>query len=203
MGLEVLGHPLFKAEPMAWVLPEGEFDALLIGSATVFRYGGAQLSKLVRFPVDAVGAATADTARAAGFAVRSVGEGGLQRVLDSNVATPLRYLRLGGEERVTLETNPGQTIIERAVYRMRPLAIRSELAAHLVTRQPLVTLHSAAAARHFASEIDRLRIERGRMFVLALGARIAKAAGLGWASLHVVDTPNDAALLAKAAALCK
>ena len=33
--------------------------------------------------------------------------------------------------------------------------------------------------------------------------RIAKAAGLGWAAVHLADRPGDAALLAKAAALCK
>lgn len=203
MGLEVIGHPLFEAEPMAWEMPEGDFDALLIGSAAVFSHGGAQIRELAQLPVHAVGSATADAARAAGFSVSITGEGGLQRVLDASDTSPLRYLRLGGEERVKLEPQPGQTIVERVVYRMHRLPIESGFFEDLVARQPIVALHSAAAARHFVSEIDRLGIERGRMFLLALGPRIAKAAGLGWASLHIVDMPDDGALLAKAAALCK
>ena len=202
-GLEVIGHPLFEAAAVAWGLPESQFDALLIGSAAAFRHGGPQLAELGHLPVHAVGAATAEAARAAGFEVSVVGEGGLQRVLDTIAIAPVRYLRLGGKERVPLAPLPGQTIEERAVYRMRPLPLAPDFATQLSTGQPIVALHSAAAARQFAAEIDRLGLSRGQLFLLALGPRIAKAAGLGWAALHIADSPDDAALLAKAAALCK
>jgi uroporphyrinogen-III synthase len=203
MGLEVIGHSLFEAEPVTWDLPDGQFDALLIGSGAVFRHGGPQLAQLAHLPIHAVGGSTAEAARAAGFEVSVVGEGGLQRVLDVMSDEPVRYLRLGGEERVPLAPHPEQTIVERAVYRMRPLSLAPQFSAQFATGQPVVALHSAAAARHFASEIDRLGLSRGRLFLLALGPRIAKAAGLGWAALHIADAPSDAALLAKAAALCK
>lgn len=203
IGLDVIGHSLFETEAMAWEMSEGDFDALLIGSAAVFRHGGPQLLALRHLPVHAVGAMTARAARAAGFEVALVGEGGLQSVLETMAVTPIRYLRLGGEERVPLVPHPEQTIVERAVYHMRPLPIAPDFAAKLATGQPIVALHSAAAARQFAAEIERLGLARGRLFLLALGPRIAKAAGLGWAALHVVDRPRDAALLAKAAALCK
>lgn len=203
LDLEVIGHPLFEVEPMAWTMPEGDFDALLIGSAAVFRHGRMQLAHFQHLPVHAVGEATAQAARAAGFQVSVVGGGGLQRVLDARASATIRYLRLGGEERVSLAPHSGQTIVERTAYRMRPLALAPEFAGQLATGQPIVALHSAAPARALASEIDRLGIARGRLFLLALGPRIAKAAGLGWAALHIADAPSDAALLAKAAALCK
>ena len=204
LGLEVVGHPLFVAEPIAWTPPAGRFDALLVGSGATFRHGGEELMRYVDLPVHAVGSATASAATDAGFTVARTGEGGLQGLLNDTAGdTRARYLRLGGEERVELAPHPSQTLVECAVYRMESLQLDCSLVALLQAGTPLVALHSAAAARHFSAEVDRLQIERGRIFVLVLGARIAMAAGLGWASLHISDRPNDAALLAKAAALCK
>jgi uroporphyrinogen-III synthase len=38
---------------------------------------------------------------------------------------------------------------------------------------------------------------------LALGSRIADAAGDGWAKLHIAEQPSDGALIELAAQLCK
>lgn len=203
LGLKIVGRPLFEAEPVAWTAPVGAFDGLLVGSAAAFEQGGAELAQVAHLPVHAVGAATASAARSAGFTVARVGEGGLQQLLDDSAGEAARYLRLCGEERVALAPHAGQQIAECAVYRMRPIPIATDLTDLLAGGAPLVALHSAAAARYFGEEIDRLGIARGRLFVIALAPRIAKAAGLGWAALHIADRPEDAALLAKAAALCK
>ena len=203
MGIEVLGHPLFRSEPLDWHLPTVHFDALLVGSAAVFAQGGPQLEQLRDFPVHAVGECTAMAARKSGFVVAQTGVGGLQSLLDSAAGKPLRFLRLGGEERVRLQPRAGQSLIEVAVYRLRPLALERALTDALTTRNPIVALHSAAAARQFAAEVDHLGIARGRLVLLALAPRIAKEAGLGWAALHIAEAPSDAALLAKAAALCE
>lgn len=202
-GLVVVGHPLFVAEPVSWTPPSGEFDALLTGSAAVFRHGGPQLAALAALPVYAVGEATAAAAVEAGFAVALTGEGGLQQLLDGSAGEARRFLRLAGEERVVLHPHPGQGIVDCPVYRMTPRPIDDDFTRELDERKPLVALHSAAAARHFAQEVDRLGLSRGSLFLAALGSRIAKSAGLGWAALHIADQPNDAALLAKACALCK
>lgn len=202
-GIEIVGHPLFEPEAVAWELPEGRFDALLVGSGAVFRHGGAALDGLADLPVHAVGEATAEAARAAGFAVGTVGEGGLQQVLDHEAGEHRTFLRLGGEERVPLAPHPGQSLVEVTVYRMRPRELAAEFVARLRGGRSIVALHSAAAARHFAAECDRHGIVRADHALLALGQRIAAAAGGGWAAIHIADRPEDAALLAKAAALCK
>lgn len=202
-GFEVVGHPIFEAEPLAWTLPDGEFDALLIGSAAVFRTGGEGLRRLAHLPVYAVGDATADAARASGFAVARTGRGGLQGLLDERPGETRRFLRIGGEERVDLHPHPGQFIVDVAAYRMRPLALEREFSDRLRQGGVVAALHSAAAARHFALEIGRDGIARTAIDIVALGPRIAAAAGGGWRSLHVADRPTDAALLAKAAPLCK
>jgi uroporphyrinogen-III synthase len=67
----------------------------------------------------------------------------------------------------------------------------------------LVLLHSAATARHFASECDRLGLARGTIALAALGPRIAAAAGEGWRAVHTAPRPDEAALLEMARELCK
>ena len=202
-GLEVIGHPIFDVEPLPWSVPPGLFDVLLVGSAAVFTHGGRRLSRLRALPVAAVGEATADAARTAGFAVAWTGGGGLQALLDASAGRRLRYLRLGGEEQVPLTPHSGQSIAECAVYRLARRPFEQDFAAALAARDPIVALHSAAAARHFAEEVGRLGIARAKLVLLALGPRIARDAGRGWAAVHCAETPSDAALLAKAAALCK
>lgn len=202
-GFEVVGHPLFEAEPLDWTLPGGDFDALLAGSAAVFRHGGYGLGVVRDLPVLAVGKATAEAARAAGFAVAHTGTGGLQRLLDAEAGQARRYLRLGGEERVDLHPHARQAVIEVAVYRMKPLSFNPDFSARLSQGEAIAALHSAAAARHFASELDRSGIDRKDIELVALGPRIAAAAGAGWRSIQVADHPTDFALLAKAAPLCK
>lgn len=203
LGIEVVGHPLFVSEAVDWAMPHDSFDGLLIGSATAFRHAGRQLRELRGLPVYAVGEATAHEARAAGFTVAHTGTSGLQSLLDDLPDGPSRLLRLGGEERTVLASRPQHSIVECTVYRMNPCAFTPRFAADLANRKPLVALHSAAAATLFAAEIDRLGLERGCQFLLALGPRIAKAAGLGWAAMHLADAPNEGALLAKARALCQ
>ncbi len=72
----------------------------------------------------------------------------------------------------------------------------------LAEGEALVLLHSAATARHFANECDRLGLARGSITLAALGPRIAAAAGDGWAAIHIASRPDDAALLAMAQELC-
>lgn len=203
LGLAVVGHPMFVGAPVDWTPPLGEFDAILAGSASAFRMGGSQLGALTRLPVHAVGKATAAAARDAGFDVARTGAGGLQHLLDEQAHKPMRFLRLGGEERVPLFPSDNQTVTDRVVYRMAPRPLDPDFSVVLASERPLVALHSAAAARHFAREADRLGLSRGSLSLLALGPRIARAAGRGWAALHIADQPYDAALLAKARALCK
>lgn len=201
MGLAAVGLPLFEVLPLAWSAPDAsEFDALLLGSANTIRHGGKGLDAYVDLPVHAVGEATAEAAREAGFTVEQVGEGGLQAVLDAN-AKATRYLRLGGEETVPLD--PGKhTITERAVYAVRPLPITGSAQIGLRTGTPCILLHSAAAARHFGEEIDRLGMDRLAIYLACIGPRVADVVGEGWAAVKSAPQPRDTALLALARDMC-
>ena len=202
MGLAVVGLPLFEVVPLAWSAPDpAQFDALLVGSANVFRLGGGELARLAGLPVHAVGETTAEAAREAGFAVTQVGEGGLQAVLDS-VNEPMRFLRLAGVERVPLALPDGSTMEVREVYDVLQLPITGGGQVSLRSADPLVLLHSGAAARHFAAEVDRLGMDRATISLACIGPRVAAAAGEGWARVESAPQPSDSALLALARDMC-
>ena len=202
IGLSIEAMPLFQLVPVPWSPPDAtEIDALLVGSANTFRHGGEGLQAFRNKPVHVVGERTADAARASGFAVGLVGNGGLQGVLDSLVP-PLRLLRIGGEERVEIVAKQGITVTERACYSVEPRPIPDHMAARLRSGEAIVLLHSAAAARHFGAECDRAPVPRSSLKLAAIGARVADAAGTGWARVETASSPRDDALLALARDMC-
>jgi uroporphyrinogen-III synthase len=201
LGMAAEGYPLSRIVPVAWNAPDpAMIDGLLIGSANVFLHGGAVLAALRDKPCYVVGKATAEAARAAGFAVAMQGEGGLQKVLDS-IAAPAHLLRIAGEERIALDAPRGVTITTRIAYRSEALPLDPALPV-LARGGVVALLHSAAAARHFSSECHRLDVDISKITLGALGPRIADAAGAGWRAVHTAAAPNDAALLELARDIC-
>lgn len=201
LGLAAHGHALSRIVPAAWDAPDpAGIDALLIGSANVFRHGGAALDALRGKPCHVVGDATAAAARAAGFAVATAGEGGLQAVLDQ-IAPPAHLLRIAGEEHIALSAPEGVTITTAIAYRSEALPL-DPVVPLLAQGRAVVLLHSAATARHFASECARLGVDIARLRLAALGPRIAAAAGAGWRAVHIAPVPDDAALLELACDVC-
>ena len=202
LGLAITGCAVSAIRLGVWDCPDpAGVDGLLIGSANAFLHGGAHLARFTDKPVYAVGAATADAARAAGFTVAMTGSGGLQGVLDA-VPPPARLLRIAGEEHVLLTAPAGVTFTEVIAYRSVTLPL-DPAAPLLAGGGALVLLHSAATAHHFAEECDRLGLARQAIALAALGPRIAAAAGAGWAAVHTAARPDEAALLALARELCQ
>lgn len=197
LGLDAHAAPLFAIAPVDWSLPDEPCDAILAGSANAFRHGGAQLAALHRLPVHAVGRITAEAAVASGFNVASAGEGGLQMALE-RLPPPLRLLRLAGAVRVELTPPPDIELVERVVYAAEPQRLTQVL-----DEPTVVALHSAAAARYFADECDRLSLDRAHLSLVCIGPRVAEAAGSGWAELRAAPSPEDTALLALAAEMCQ
>jgi uroporphyrinogen-III synthase len=201
-GLTITGLALSDIRAAAWDCPDpAHYDGLLIGSANAILQGGANLERLTRKPVYAVGEATAVAARAAGFRVAMVGSGGLQGVLDA-IAAPCHLLRIAGEEHVPLAPPAGVTFDTVIAYRSITLPL-DPAASLLASGTALVLLHSAATAQHFAAECDRLGLPRAAITLAALGPRIAVAAGKGWRGVHTAQQPDEPALLAMALQLCQ
>jgi len=192
-GLDALAVPLFEVGPVAWSAPDAAgFHGLLLTSAHAVRHGGEQLGRLRGLSVYAVGEATADAARAAGFGIAAVGDAGVERLLAS-IAPDLKLLHLCGADRHE-PRQATQEITPVTVYQSTPIE-----APDLSTASGSIALiHSPRAGRRFA-ELVR---DKGSIAVVAISDTAADAAGSGWQSTHVADEPSDEALLALAARLC-
>ena len=203
LRMEAHGFPLFDIIARSWeAVPCEQADALLVGSANVFRHGGRGLGVLRSLPVYAVGEATSVAARAAGFVVAAVGAGAMQGTLDALASNHRRLLRLAGDERVPLTLPKGVTMDERVVYASVALPFPAELAALL--REPaIVALHSAEAARHLSAQCVTHGIRRAPLRIAAMSPRIGAAAGDGWGDVAVASYPDDKALLALARQMCQ
>lgn len=202
-GHDPLVTPLFVIEQVAWTPADPQaYDALLVGSANVFRHGGPALADLKDLPVYAVGGKTARMALDLGFRVRGQGQGGLAALLPMLVDDgQLHILRLAGEDHVDLPDSR-LAIDTRIVYRSRALpmpdALRDALDAPAV-----VLLHSARAATHFAALVDEAGLDRSRISLALFAPALVDAAGGGWAAVRVAASTEDRALLDVATALCQ
>jgi len=202
MGLAMEAMPLSAAEPVAWDIPPGRFDGILLGSANGLRHAGETLARLGSLPVYAVGEATAEEARAHGLPVATIGSGGLQGLLDALPADrPLSLLRLAGAEHLPVKAPPHVTIASATVYAIVHHPMDASDFDQL-GRGGVVLLHSGGTARHFESECRAAGVDRGKLALAAIGPRVARSVSGGWKSLRSASTPDDAALLSLADNMC-
>jgi uroporphyrinogen-III synthase len=192
-GLDASAVPLFEIEPLAWDAPDpGAFDGLLLTSANALRSAGDTLEPLRSLPVYAVGGATAEAAREAGFSIAATGDGDVERLLGS-IGPGLKLLHLCGADRREVATAPHQ-ITPVAVYRAKPVEA-PELGA---VEGSVALVHSPRAGRRLA-ELVR---DRGSIAIAAISPAAADAVDEGWQTIEAAPEPNDDALLALAARLC-
>jgi len=199
LGLEPILIPLFHIQSMAWSAPDpAAFDGLLITSANALRWGGAELRKLERLPVHAVGQATAAEARKRGLSVQTVGIGGVDALV-STLPTNLRLLHLCGTNR----REPGghsKAISSIAVYRSAELPLPANFQS---VEGTVVAVHSPRAGDRLAELAREAALALETVTVAAISAEAAAAAGNGWKQVAVASEPADGALLALAARLCQ
>lgn len=192
LELEVVRLPLFAVAPVEWTPPAPDTaDAILITSANAIRHGGARLEALNGLPIVAVGEATAQAARAAGFSVALVGNRDAAAAAEAARAAGFdRLLHLGGRDRVAVAD---QNI---NVYASDLIAISPDAIDALIGSVAL--LHSVRAARRFA---ELAGAGRSSIRIAALSPAVATAVGSGWESVVAAAAPTDAALVALAATL--
>ena len=189
-GLTAEAMPLFEIEPIPWEVPSADYDGLLLTSANAVRHGGGTLQQLRRLPVHAVGQATAEAARAAGFDVVNAGNGGVDTLLQS-ISPDLKLLHVCGADRKIPDA--AQRIVAVPVYRAIEQALDVSELRHVVA-----LIHSPRAGRRFAE----LVADRQTIAIAAISSAAADAVGTGWTSVAAADQPTDEALLALAARLC-
>ena len=193
LGLTPVIHPLFAVEPVSWEAPDPtQFDALLLTSANALRFGGDAVTRYRDLPIFAVGAATAQAARDAGFSQVTEGSGNAADSLrEIECVGYSRPLHLSGEDRTPYPRLPF-AVTTRAVYAARPTG------AALPTGRYVALLHSVRAAMRFAELCQAAEL----VDVVAISAAVTEAAGTGWRSISVAPDPTDNAMLALAVPLC-
>ena len=192
-GLEAIAIPLFEIEPVEWQAPDaGSFDGLLLTSTNAVTSAGEQIDLLRGLRVYAVGDATAEAARGAGFDIAATGDSGIDRLLDS-IEADLRMLHLCGAERRE-PRDARQAITPLTVYRSR------EIDQPDLSPAPgqLALIHSPRAGMRFAELVK----DRTTIAVAAISTAALEAVGEGWEMAEAADAPNDDALLALATRLC-
>jgi uroporphyrinogen-III synthase len=196
-SIDAVAIPLFEVEAVSWQAPEvSSFDGLLLTSANAVRSGGEQFKQLRRLPVYAVGDATAQAARDAGFDVAGVGDAGVERLLAS-IKPELKLLHLAGEDRKPA-SSVRQHIEAITVYRSEALE-DVDLSRF---EGSVAIIHSSRAGRRFAELVDNAHLDRSKIAIAAISADAAEALGTRWATVEAAEAPNDDALLALAERLC-
>ncbi len=210
LGLEARAFPLFEIRPLAWQAPPpGTIDALILGSANAVRHAGPALAAFRGKPTYAVGAKTAEAARAAGLVVVRTGHGGLQNVLDAIDPAHRRLLRLSGRERVELALPEQVTMTTCTLYASEPRpgdeALR-DILAKAAQRPVVALLHSGEAA----TRLEALCRSWGlgdlathAIHLAAIGPRVSARLEASWAAVRDAERPEDGALLALAAQMCQ
>jgi uroporphyrinogen-III synthase len=196
MGLTAVVAPLFAVRPLPWTPPEARPEAVLLTSANAVRHGGTALATLAGLPAYAVGAATAEAARHAGFSRIITGDGDAEAILALARRDGIgALLHLAGREH--RDVVPHDIRIDRCIVYASEAVERLPEAARATLPDAVALLHSPRAARLFASLVDPAGIA-----IAAISPATLAAAGPGWRSAEAADMPTDASLLAVAAKLC-
>jgi uroporphyrinogen-III synthase len=203
LGLKPVVAPLFEIRPVDWDDPDPDrFDALLVTSANAIRHGGTALARYRHLPLVAVGNATAEAARTAGFGDILAGQGdGAAAVKLAVGQGKTRLLHLAGREHVDLG-HPTVSIERRIVYAAEAVAVLPEGARAALDADAIALLHSGRAATLFHALVDAAGLARDRITLVALSDAVRDAARPGWARAFAASAPHDEALLAIAARLC-
>jgi uroporphyrinogen-III synthase len=191
MGIDAVATPLFHVEPLAWEVPEASgFDGVLLTSANALRHGGAGLQALRGLKAYAVGDATAQAAREAGFDVAATGDAGVERLLGS-IEPDLKLLHLCGADRRSAD-GARQKITSIPIYRSKPVNDVQ------LPDADIALVHSSRAGTRFAEQAH----DKSRTTIVAISQAAADAAGDRWRAVEVAEEPTDEALLALVARLC-
>ncbi len=202
-GAAAIVAPIFSYAPIDWRLPEALPATVMMTSAAAPRLGGPALAALTGLPCYVVGEATARAAAAAGFANVITQGPDLVALLDRMAADGVREtLHLAGRDHRT-GGHPAIRVERRIVYAAEAHPRLPETARVALRRGDIIALlHSPRAARCFAALVDAEGLDRAAIDLAAFSPAVADAAGAGWASMRIAETPTDAALLAAIGLTC-
>jgi uroporphyrinogen-III synthase len=207
-GCEAVVAPLLRMEPMDFDPGPGPWGALALTSANAVRavQGYARASELLALPVFAVGAHTAETARAAGFADAVSADGdkdALVRLIAARHTSHAPLLYLAGEDRAgDIEGDlvaAGVTVLTCVAYRIAAIDVPAAARAALVAGQIDGVLHFSRRSAEIY--LDRMQAAGIRDQALAvahfcLSGQIAEPLrSAGAANVRIAARPTEADLI--------
>ncbi|MDX3910867.1 MAG: uroporphyrinogen-III synthase [Sphingobium sp.] len=200
-GFEARAYPLFEAVALPWAGPEPHLvDAVMFTSANGARLGGAQLGQYTHLPSFAVGEATAEAVREAGFASPQIGETDVQSLVHRIAADGYRnVLHIAGRD-VRAFDPEGLNIISACAYAALEQGDAEGLSGVLPPGMILL-VHSPRAGARLAELV--LPEHRGHLHLVAISSAALAVCGSGWATACAAEKPRDDAMLALAAGLCE
>ena len=201
MGLNALIAPIFGIVPIRWSPPSAkDHDAIVFTSAAAPHQAGSALAAYTHLPCYAVGDATAEAARLAGFSlIREGSSDAAALALMINADGVARPLHLCGQDSVGL---PLGNVVQRIVYSAEALSTLESDAAEALREGAIALLHSPRAGRHFASLAEQTGLSRSRIRIAAISDAAAAAVGPGWREVAVAAAPRDPVLLELARSMC-
>jgi uroporphyrinogen-III synthase len=197
LGFATAHAPLFEVMPLDWPPADPDaYDAVMMTSAHAARLAGPLLPAYLHLPLYAVGAATAQAARDAGFTTIHTGQGDVEALVadmaDHGVSCALHLA--GAEHRAP--HNAWMKIDRRIVYEAREIAPVSAL-----PEARFILVHSPRAGARLAELIPDA--EREERMLVAISAMAAEAAGTGWRAVLIAAHPRDDDLLECVQRACK
>lgn len=201
-GHAPLVSPVLTAERVAATIPAQPWQAMLVTSAAAARFAPANLERTIS--VLAVGDATAEAARAAGFS-RVASAGGdataladLAKARAMPQAGPLLYL--SAEETATdlAAALPGFAVVRIIVYRMRPEPLTGAAIQALEDGAlDAVSFYSRATAAAFVTAAQGLAVDWIRLEAHAISTQAAEPlSALPWRRLRLAARPDEEAMSA-------
>lgn len=192
--------PLFEVTPLDWDPPAPDaFDAVLMTSANSARFGGIGLARYHYLPLYAVGAQTADAARAFGFETIIAGSSGVTEMADRLRADGLRRIFHPAGEATRPFDETGLAVTRTPVYAATRVA-PPDLAG-MVDSGDILLVHSPRAGRYLDELCAAQAVARGMLSLVAISEAALAAAGQGWRTAIAAERPTDDAMLAAASSL--
>ncbi|MGY3486205.1 uroporphyrinogen-III synthase [Bradyrhizobium sp. USDA 4011] len=211
-GFEALAAPVLRFEPMPFHDDNADYDGVILTSANALRALDLAGSRLLGLPLFAVGAHTADAARAAGFDKVMVAKGDavslrdlvLARVKAGELAASATLLHLAGadlsRDLAGELSEKGLSVVTHTTYRMAPVAaFPTEVSdAFMANRITAVLHYSRRSAQAF---LDIIRADGIEISALALPQCCISAAvaavlhDAGATNVVVAARPDENALL--------
>lgn len=196
MGFRPVLYPLFGVEPVDWIPPDpADFDAILVTSANAMRLGGLGLARFCRLPLFAVGEASGDAARKAGFHTVHIGGGNAPLTLPLIVEAGYRRIaHLSGTE-VRDTDDLGLSITRIPVYRTVECGDAEGMAQAIPReREVFALVHSPRAGRRLSELVSSE--DRHHITIVAISGAASDACGNGWHGRVIAGAATDEALLA-------